>query len=151
MSGKWMSFGDVMVREFIIKNVRKNLSIQDSEFPSQNVSINSTKFMELLRRWMNIGVGTFDEKLNDLEIFLRAGRSLYLKVDNETKDIQFQTINVTEKIRKINPKRDNNESSKDGMFENILSTYNSLENIERSIIDGHLNQEPVKKIPNLFR
>jgi hypothetical protein len=89
---------------------------------------------------MNIGIATFVEELNDVEIFLRAGRSLYIRVDNESGKIEFKDIQFDSKIKKIHDKKEKQESETAGMFGEMESRYENLKSIEQGIIDGYMNK-----------
>jgi len=80
------------VREFIVKNYRMYLSIIDSQFRNQKMSTDVEKFIGQLK-------GSYpqhEKDLLDVHILLRAGRSLYLKIDE--KELIREDIDLGKKI-----------------------------------------------------
>ena len=120
-----------MKREFIVHNVRKNLKIQDSAFPGQESRSDTEKFMEQL---FQIFGRTFNETLNNAHIYLRAGRSMYIAIDTDTRTIEYQLLDIG-KIRKIHPKHE--EDEKDTGFKELEERMGGMMEFQNNLINKY--------------
>ena len=124
-----------MIREFIVKNVRKYLTITDSAYSNQSSKSTPDAFVENLYRLIGVGLSTFNNELNNILIFLRAGRSLYIKVNTDTKEVEFKDLQFG-KIRKVHQKNEKEISE----FETLSNKMTDLQSLEQRLIDGYISR-----------